>query len=495
MDQLLENPLLYLPQPLVRLLKPLFRFWAEHRHVLLLVIMIGGVLVAAPAIGALMSVVNPILIFVVVAVPIAIVGLAYTVPRPEYGPILILIAGLYIPISLPTGTESRLVDSFLLTLFFVGNWIFKMVVVDKKVTLAPTPSNKPLLWFAVVVFFSIIWSALLRDPLANPDNLSKKFVFVQFASALTMVMLPGAFLLVANHIHEVKWLKLMVILMVAGGAIGIVYRLGVLPIYLVNDSGLFTLWVVSISVGLIYFNNNLSWKWKAVLAVIAAGWLYFRFVLQISWLAGWLPSVVAVALLTIMRSKKLFITVTLAVVLYLAKDANYYFGTVVGNETDESGNSRVAAWEANWTVTGKHLIFGTGPAGYAVYYMSYFPDHAMATHNNIIDILAQTGVVGLSLVLWFFGGIIWQGYKLCLRLRGRRDFVEALANIGFAGAVGCLVMMVFGDWLFPFTYTQTIAGFDYVVYSWLFMGVIPVIDRLYPATATPPAKFHPIVYS
>ena len=38
--------------------------------------------------------------------------------------------------------------------------------------------------------------------------------------------------------------------------------------------------------------------------------------------------------------------------------------------------------------------------------------------------------------------------------------------------------MIIGDWLFPFTYTQTIAGFDYVVYSWLFMGTILVLDRL-----------------
>jgi hypothetical protein len=39
-------------------------------------------------------------------------------------------------------------------------------------------------------------------------------------------------------------------------------------------------------------------------------------------------------------------------------------------------------------------------------------------------------------------------------------------------------MMGFGDWLFPFAYTQTIAGFDFIVYSWLFMGTIPVLDYL-----------------
>jgi hypothetical protein len=38
--------------------------------------------------------------------------------------------------------------------------------------------------------------------------------------------------------------------------------------------------------------------------------------------------------------------------------------------------------------------------------------------------------------------------------------------------------MMFGDWLFPFAYTQTIAGFDYIVPTWLFMGVILVLDRM-----------------
>jgi hypothetical protein len=30
----------------------------------------------------------------------------------------------------------------------------------------------------------------------------------------------------------------------------------------------------------------------------------------------------------------------------------------------------------------------------------------------------------------------------------------------------------------PFAYTQTIAGFDYAVYNWLFMGAIVVLERL-----------------
>jgi len=182
--------------------------------------------------------------------------------------------------------------------------------------------------------------------------------------------------------------------------------------------------------------------------------------------------------LSLMRSKKLVFVVLILLVIFIAFNADYYLGTVLEDESDESGGTRLAAWEVNWRVTSKHLLFGTGPAGYAAYYMAYFPEDGMATHSNLIDILAQTGIFGLLFCMWFFIALAWWGYKLCRRLRGRGDFEEAMANVAFAGTVGCIVMMIFGDWLFPFTYTQTIAGFDYIVYSWLFMGIIPVLYRL-----------------
>jgi O-antigen ligase len=216
--------------------------------------------------------------------------------------------------------------------------------------------------------------------------------------------------------------------------------------------------------------------------------LYIRFILGVTWLAGWLPAFIVLGLLILSRSKKLLVITLISGAIVFAFNADYYLDHVLADESTESGGTRMAAWEINWRVTGKHLLFGTGPAGYAAYYMSYFPHEAMATHNNIIDILAQTGIVGLGLCLWFFISLAWQGYKLCLRLRGRRDFSEALANIAFAGTIGCMVMMVFGDWLFPFVYTQTIAGFDFIVYSWLFMGTILSLDHIYPASSELPAE-------
>jgi O-antigen ligase len=292
-----------------------------------------------------------------------------------------------------------------------------------------------------------------------------------------MIMLPGAFLLVANFLNDVKRLKAMVVIMLIAGVLGVAKRLGQVGIP-VNTEGLFTMWIIALSAGLALFNNRLPLIVRGLLMVLTGYWVYWGFSLHISWLAGWLPGFVALGVLAFMRSKKLALTLLIFVVIFVAANSNYYLESVIQDEQESSGQYRVAAWEVNWRVTGKHVLFGTGPAGYAAYYMSYFPHDAMATHSNYIDILAQTGIIGFGLCVWFFIALAWMGYKLCLRLRGQGDFREGLANAALAGTVACIVIMAFGDWLFPFAYTQSIAGFSYAVYSWLFMGTILALEGL-----------------
>jgi len=103
----------------------------------------------------------------------------------------------------------------------------------------------------------------------------------------------------------------------------------------------------------------------------------------------------------------------------------------------------------------------------------------MATHSNYIDILSQTGILGMLFLLSIFGVLLVRGYKLSVQIKGSGNFTEAAINASFAGTIACLVIMAFGDWLFPFAYTQTIEGYSYAVYNWIFMGLIPFFDRAY----------------
>jgi O-antigen ligase len=103
----------------------------------------------------------------------------------------------------------------------------------------------------------------------------------------------------------------------------------------------------------------------------------------------------------------------------------------------------------------------------------------MATHSNYIDVLAQNGIFGLFFCVWFFGALAWTGYQVRRRVRGLADFSEGFANATLAGCVGVIVAMGLGDWMFPFVYTQTIAGFDYAVYSWVLLGGMVALSNIY----------------
>lgn len=439
-------------------------------------VIVGGVFLIAIAIGFLASHFKPLYITVASFLPLlALVGIAI-LRKFELFPVIILGTALFVPITLPTGTGSRLAISMLVVILLFGLWVLRSMTVERRFSIRPSPVNFPLLAFFGVVAFSVFWSILFRDPFVFvPDT----FSIVQIAAALVMIFLPVALLMVGNFIESIYQLKIMAVMMIAAGVIGFIKNLTGRPIP-VDTRGMFTLWVVGLAFGFAIFIKNMHWALRTFLFTLVALWIWLNFVINISWVAGWLPGLVALAILTWIRSKKMSILLLLIVASLFIHDSDYYLGKVLQNETQESGLTRLAAWKANWGITREHLIFGTGPAGYAVYYMTYFPTDAMATHSNYVDLVAQTGIVGTVFCLWFFGSLAAMGIRLSKRLRGRGDFVEALANISLAGTFACIVIMAFGDWLFPFAYTQTIVGFNYALYNWLFMGAILVLDRLFP---------------
>jgi hypothetical protein len=433
------------------------------------VLIIGGVLVAALGVGLASTRFSWRYIAFAAAAPIVLV----TLLRLEFAPVAILLTAAFVPFSISTGTQSPVVASLLAAAGLAAFWVFRRLAVSKELRLWPSAVNKPLIGFMIVTVVALIWSVVFRDAAVVTWS---TFYLVQLASTVVMLTLPATFLLVADLVADVRVLKALAVVIILAGLVGLLRYLAPIGIP-VNTAGLFSMWLVSLGLGMAIINTRLNWMARGFVAALAASSLYIGLGRNVTWVTGWLPSVVALCVLSWMRSKKLFLAVLAAAVLLIMVNPAY-LDSVMQAEMTESGYSRLAAWETNWTVTGKHLLFGTGPGGYAAYYMTYFPGNAMATHSNYVDILAQTGIVGLLFCLWFFASLLRLGYQVCRRLRGRNDFTEALANAAFAGTVACVVAMGFGDWVFPFAYTQTIAGFDHAVYSWILMGTVVVLDRL-----------------
>jgi O-antigen ligase len=436
-----------------------------------------GVLAAAAVLGVLAARAEAQTVFLaalglIVAAPIGFLALQFITEHREWAPMLILLACLSLPLGVPV-RGSYFVLSLILTAGFAALWVLRMLTVERRFSLAPASVNLPILGFALTVLISFGWSNLFRDVIVITWS---SFPFVQGSSALVMIMLPVLSLMLNTYFHDVKWLRYCVGLLLAAAVFGLISEF-VVTVVPVETRGTFAMWVISVIVSLLLFHRGLGLWAKAGLVALMLGWGYWSFGLRITWLASWLPTLVALLVLCFMRSWRLLLALALAGVVWAAAN-QAYIGSTFEAENEESGHTRLAAWAQNWEITREHLLFGTGPAGYAAYYMTYFPDNAMATHSNYIDIVSQLGVVGLAFYVWIFGAFAWTGLRLCLRLRGRGDFAEMLANAAFAGTLGCIVINAFGDWLIPFAYTQGISGFDYAAYNWLFMAVIPVLDRL-----------------
>jgi len=431
-----------------------------------------GLVVGLLGLGFLAPRVRSELVLIAIAAP-PVVLLALS--RLEYGVLAIILTAAFVRFSIGTGTGSRIVASLVMTAVFIVLWLTRMFVVDRNLRLKPSRVNAPLLGFIATAFVSYLWSNAFRDSLVVVWD---SWPFVQIGALAVIILLPGAFLLTANAISEVRWLKALCWSMILIGVLSLASHYLHIEFPFLNTRGLFSLWFIALAYGQALYNTKLPlWLRVSLLGLVGAG-MFIYLIRQVTWLSGWVPPLVAIVTITFLKSKRLFLVLVILAAAYLMLNWGYYTGTVLNAESAESGHTRLAAWEHNWRVTGKHLLFGTGPAGYAAYYMSYFPGEAMATHSNYIDVLSQVGILGLLLCLWFFGALGWTGYKLCLRLKGTGDFSEGLAAAALAGCVGCVVAMGLGDWLFPFVYTQTIAGFDYAVYSWVLLGGIVVLDDM-----------------
>jgi O-antigen ligase len=424
-------------------------------------------------IAALFALKNPLYGMLLAGAPFALFGLLWIQSHLELAPAAILVVAAFIPLGLSTGTGSRLVFSLILTLVLIGVWVLRMLSVEHRLALRAMPLNRPLIVFIVVTGISLVWSILFRDPTII---VAGNFILVQGAAAVVMITLPAVFLLMSNWVNGLAPLKVMVGIMLGAGILGAIKMYTSLPLP-VDTNGLFSMWVIVLATSLALFQKNLTWTVRLLLFGLAGAWVYWGFGLHIDWLAGWLPGFIALGVVSLVRSKRLFLVLVLLLVVYSVFNYSHLMDAL-SSEDQVSGGTRLAAWQMNWQVTSQHLLLGTGPAGYAAYYMSYFPDQAMATHNNYIDVVSQTGLVGMAAYLWIFASLVWLGVRVLRRVRGRRDFVESLGVAAFAGTIACIVIMAFGDWLLPFAYTQTIAGYDYAVYNWLFMGFVLVLDQV-----------------
>ncbi|MCS6962452.1 O-antigen ligase family protein [Thermoflexus sp.] len=391
----------------------------------------------------------------------------------RYAVEIILFASLFIPFTISTGSQSPIVASLLLTGLFGGLWLLRLVFERERWPKAPAVI--PLLGFMVVSVISFFWSEIWRDPMIPPWFLYR----ARLGGLGVMLLSPLALWLAAAHLRHPRQVDRLVGMFLIAGAMGAIQILAGRTLFpFLNTGGLFPMWLFSFGVAFLVFRPMPAGLRVGLLLMLGI-WGWHVMVPGISWISGWLPPIAALLVVVWLRSRWLFALVAsilaLMAVVYWRPlqfwvfDYNYW----------TSGTTRLEAWARNWQVTREHLLFGTGPAGYAAYYMTYFPDQAMATHSNYIDVLAQTGLIGMGFFIWFLAALGREIFQIWRWVRSTDHQARALVAGLIGGFAGLLVAMGLGDWFLPFPYTQTIAGYRYTVWGWIFAGAAVAMGRYY----------------
>lgn len=397
--------------------------------------------------------------------------------NPHWGIPLIIVAALVVPFALGTGTGTSLNAPFLLVPLLTGIWVVRMLMAGK-LHFVPSSANWALIGLVITTTLALLIGYLPWNVFATLAPIR-----AQIGAWGIFVFSALAFWITANLLHDIRWLKITVwVFITLGGLFVATLWLPPLaplkPFYVFGaDGSLFWLWLTVLAAGQALFNNQLSLRWRGVLAIIAAATLLDRLLPgNRDWASGWLPTLLGLAIVGWLRLPRL--TTALAVIgalgllIYLP---TIRAALVSGNEY--SLLTREAASRIILEIVRVSPVFGVGPANY--YY--YTPLYAILgwyvrfnSHNQYIDLIAQTGLAGLFFFSFFAIACARTGLQV---YRSTTDgFARGYAAACIGGLAGMLVSGMLGDWFLPFVYNIGIAGFRASVLGWVFLGGLAALQ-------------------
>jgi hypothetical protein len=409
----------------------------------------------------------------------ALVAAVLILNRIETGLLCLPVVATLVPWSIGTGRGSSLVAGLLLGGALIALWIAHMLV-RRDLVVARSAVNAPLVGFGLTAILATIFSDVERDPLIH---VWPSFHLVQVGGLAVMLISIGILLMALNIVRHLAWIAWVTWILLGLGAITIVAFLlrshEDMPGAAVG--GLFSTWVIALAFSQVIFNRRLAGWLRLVLLALVAAWLYRRFFLESAWISGWLPALVAVVTISLLKSVRLLLVSLAAIALVAALNLGFIL-TLYQQQTegdDSQGNyTRLDVWQRSFEVGRAHLLLGTGPGGYAPHYMTFSPTRAMSSHSNYMDIFAQTGLIGSFFFAWFLVAMLRVGGAV--RRQWRDGFGAGFANGALGGLVAMMVAMGLGDWVLPFAYNQTIEGFRYTVQSWLLLGLLASMHHMPP---------------
>ena len=453
------------------------RRWLDaHQLLLWKAVIIIAVLVLSTGLAVVSSETLTLLIIVIL---VLLAGVLLLLQRPAIGLDLLIAGNLIFPLEIihEIGLTS------LIILGLTALWIFDMVAGKRKVILLNSPAIPPLLVFLVVTILAFLVGQLHWYPI-DPAPLDG-----QIGGILILVVVVAAFFLVAHQVKEIVWLKWIVFTFLGLSVIYIAASLfpqlrslafRFLPPQITSGS-MFWAWMAAMAFSQTMFNKKLSNPVRVGLGLIVLANLYISLFPARAWISGWLPSLIAIFVILWVgapRQARYITFVGGAVMLTQAK--NLLDNLIYVGDNAYSQVTRLEAWRIIAQIIEVNPILGVGPANYS-YYTPLFPILGWTvqfnSHNNYVDIVAQTGILGLICILWFIWAILkvaWRVYKMV----PEGGFEQAYVYGVIGGIIATFASGMLGDWFLPYVYNATIRSLRTSIIPWLFMGGLLALEQI-----------------
>lgn len=417
---------------------------------------------------------------ILVGVPAIAVGIAF-LRWPPLGLAALIVAAFLVPFAIGTGTMTNINAALILMMVLTGLWLLDMVARERAIHLrrsALIPPALALMGSALIAFLAgqLGWYDTAAAPMAT-----------QLAGVAVFILSVAVFLLVAHQVCSLVWLQRLVWLFLLLGVAFVLSR--VVPGFRLPfgwqfqrgavDS-VFRFWLVALAFSQAVLNRNLGRGWRLGLVGLTLGAFYVGFVLGRSWTSGWLPLVIAVAVIIAAIRPKWGIPVVLLLLVVLAVNRGQVIQGLVSLTSDQySYSTRLEAWAILGQIVQVSPVLGLGPANY-YWYTPLFPINGyyvfFNSHNQYVDLVAQTGLVGLTCYFWFFAAAAWSAWRL--RERVSTGFGRAYVYGVIGGIAGTLAIGVLGDWVLPFVYNIKLEGMRGSLLGWLFLGGLVALEHM-----------------
>jgi O-antigen ligase len=405
---------------------------------------------------------------------VALLSTIIVLRRPPVGVLGLVVLSFLVPTTIGTGTATN-VHMIVPGLALVAGLFLVQVSTGPSYYIRPAVRS---IYLSLFLFIAATLLAFLVGQLrwysVDPAPMP-----AQLAQLAVLVLLPSLVPIMDRYFVSEQWLRRLVWLFLGLGSVQILLtffpsvRQALSFVFIQSPkSSLFWIWIVCLAFGQAFFNRDLSGFWRVTMAGLTAAALYFSLAITFQWASGWLPPLIGLVSIMWAARPRVAAVATVLMLMLGVFFASDFVDLLLINE-EYSAVTRLEAWKIVFgMVMERSPLFGFGPANYHFYTTEYSIlgwNVAFNTHNQYIDLLAQTGLLGTAAFLWYAvssGTLLW-------RLRGYHissGFLRALSYSLFGGLIGMLASGMLADWFLPFVYNITLSGMRDAVPAWIFLG-------------------------